>query len=183
MPHQAGLNLLAWQCAEPGFGFPARTLQFSPIGFDVSFQEVFSTLGVGGELILVRDETRRDSNALLRILELEKVERLFLPFVALEALATAAQGQWPNSLREVVTAGEQLRITAPISACFVNRLCRLHNHYGPTESHVATALRMGDDVDAWADLPSIGRPIANTRIYVLDGDGQPVPIEIGRAHV
>ncbi|MFM8277266.1 MAG: amino acid adenylation domain-containing protein, partial [Cyanobium sp.] len=184
MTHRAGLNLVAWQYVETGFDRPARTLQFSPIGFDVSFQEIFSSLAVGGTLILINDEIRRDAEALLRILKQEQIERLFLPFVALDSLAIAAQGQWPTCLRDVVTAGEQLRITAAISACFANGLCHLHNHYGPTETHVATAFKMANDVCGWENLPPIGRPISNTRIYLLDADGQPVPIGVaGEIHI
>ncbi|MFN9545795.1 MAG: non-ribosomal peptide synthetase, partial [Cyanobacteriota bacterium] len=184
MAHQAATNLIMWLCAENGFNHPARALQFSPLGFDVSFQEIFSTLCCGGALILIGNEVRRDSQRLLKVLADEKVERLFLPFIALNALAVAARGQWPTSLREVVTAGEQLRITEALTACFANGRCRLHNHYGPTETHVATAFELPAEVNSWLVLPPIGRPIANTRIYVLDGDGQPVPIGVaGELHI
>ena len=135
-------------------------------------------------MVLISDEIRRDSHELLRVLEIERVERLFLPFVALDALAVASGGRWPTRLRDVVTAGEQLRITPALSACFGNGSCRLHNHYGPTETHVATAYTLPDDLRTWPELPLIGRPIANTRIYVLDSQGQPVPVGVaGEIHI
>ena len=79
-------------------------------------------------------------------------------------------------LKEIITAGEQLQITPAISRLFA-RLpdCSLHNHYGPTECHVVTALRLPPDVQEWPALPSIGRPIANTQIYILDEQRQLVP--------
>ncbi|KKJ01854.1 AMP-binding protein, partial [Burkholderia gladioli] len=82
----------------------------------------------------------------------------------------------PPALREVIVAGEQLRITPAISAWFA-RLpgCRLHNHYGPTESHVVTALALPEAVADWPVLPSIGRPLPNTRLYVLDARLRPLP--------
>ncbi len=62
--------------------------------------------------------------------------------------------------------------------------CRLHNHYGPTESHVATALTLPDDVAAWPTLPAIGHPVANTRIYLLDEHLRPVPAGVaGEIHI
>src|SRR5213075_1135396 len=67
-----------------------RTLQFAPFAFDVSFQEAFSTWASGGTLVLVSEETRRDVPALLRLLAAERVERLFVPLVALQQLAVAA---------------------------------------------------------------------------------------------
>ncbi|HYM85927.1 MAG TPA: beta-ketoacyl synthase N-terminal-like domain-containing protein, partial [Pseudoxanthomonas sp.] len=72
--------------------------------------------------------------------------------------------------------GEQLRIEPKI-ARFFERIpgCRLRNHYGPTESHVVTALSLPEDSSTWPRLPTIGSPIANARVYVLDEQGEPVP--------
>jgi amino acid adenylation domain-containing protein len=176
MRHGALAQLIAWQTASlPG---AARTLQYTSPSFDVSFQEMASTWAAGGTLVLISDETRRDPAALLARLRDEKIERLFLPFVALQQLAEAARGAaLPESLREVVTAGEQLRIT-PAIADFFARLpgARLHNHYGPSETHVVTALTLEGDPTAWPALPVIGRPVAGARVYVVDLDGRPAAI-------
>ncbi|KZE84171.1 hypothetical protein AWB61_05585 [Chromobacterium sp. F49] len=53
MPHRALANLVAWQLQDQGDYAGRRTLQFSPLSFDVSFQEIFSTLASGGELVLI----------------------------------------------------------------------------------------------------------------------------------
>src|SRR5262249_38667246 len=52
----------------------------------------------------------------------------------------------------------------------------LHNHYGPSESHVITAHALGPDADAWAALPAIGRPISNAQIYLIDAKMRPVAV-------
>jgi non-ribosomal peptide synthetase component F len=86
------------------------------------------------------------------------------------------QGRFPKNLREVITAGEQLRITPSIARMFENLVdCRLYNQYGPTESHVVTVFELSGAPGKWPSLPPIGRPIDNAEIYLLDPDHNPVP--------
>src|SRR5205085_6446402 len=98
-----------------------------------------------------------------------EVEKVILPVVVLHQLADvfAASGD-ARSLREVMATGEQLQITAAVRRLF-ERLegGRLHNHYGPSESHVVTACVMEGPPSEWPTYPHIGKPIDNTRIYVL----------------
>lgn len=181
MTQRALCNLIAWQIAQPMANEQAKTLQFTPISFDVSFQEIFSTWCVGGTLVLITDEIRRDPFALLNLLDREAIERLFLPFVALQQLAEVAVNTklFPQQLIAVITAGEQLQITPAIRQFFSALAnCTLSNHYGPSESHVVTSFTLTTPVENWPALPPIGRPIANTQIYVLDAQLQPVPIGI-----
>jgi len=85
--------------------------------------------------------------------------------------------QYPTSLREVTTTGEQMQLTTPVIRLFAElKNCTLHNHYGPAESHVVTAFTLDDDLDSWLTYPPIGTPIANTQIYLLDRHRQPVPV-------
>ncbi|HSF42721.1 MAG TPA: amino acid adenylation domain-containing protein [Thermoanaerobaculia bacterium] len=177
MRHGPLSNLLAWQLADlPG---AARTLQLTPLSFDVSFQEIFATLGSGGALVVVPDDVRRDPDALWRFLGEHRVERIFLPFVALQQLAVAAAREGapePAGLREIVTAGEQLQITPAVAALLARTQGRLDNQYGPTEAHVVTSLRLGGPPAHWPALPPIGRPIANGEVYILDRSLRPVPL-------
>ncbi|MBR8838803.1 MAG: amino acid adenylation domain-containing protein [Stigonema ocellatum SAG 48.90 = DSM 106950] len=180
-------NLILWHLENQQISRGAKTLQFAPIGFDVSFQEIFSTWCSGGTLFLIGEELRRDAKALLGFLQLKAIERIFLPFVALQQLAeVAVSSELVNSnLREIITAGEQLQITPAISQ-WLGRLgdCTLHNHYGPSESHVVTTFTLTNSVDTWSLLPPIGRPIANTQIYILDKYLQPVPVGVpGELHI
>ena len=174
-------NLILWQLQNTTIANKAKTLQFAPISFDVSFQEIFSTLSAGGILVLIPEELRRDTSALLDFLEKQAIERLFLPFVALQQLAEVSVSRqfWVGSLREVITAGEQLQITPAIADWFRSlENCTLHNHYGPSESHVVTSFTLINPVENWPILPPIGRAIANTQIYLLDSYLQPVPIGV-----
>jgi amino acid adenylation domain-containing protein/thioester reductase-like protein len=181
MPHRPLVNLIAWQSQTSTVGFGRKTLQYTPISFDVSFQEIFATLTIGGTLVLISESMRREPTQLLQFLKQERIERLFLPYVALQQLAEIAkiEGIVPWSLREVITAGEQLRITDAIAQLF-HQLpnCTLHNHYGPSETHVVTAFTLANSSTDWSVLPPIGRPIANSQIYLLDSRLQPVPVGV-----
>lgn len=178
MPHGPLVNLISWQAGSSKLVPGARTLQFASLNFDVSFQEIFSTFCTGGALVIAPQALRDEPGRLLECLGAEKIARLFLPVVALQLLAEIAevQDQLPGSLREVITAGEQLRISPSIRRLF-ERLgtCRLHNHYGPTESHVVTAYTLSGPPQNWSALPPIGRPISNAEIRLLDPQLQPVP--------
>ncbi|HYH80907.1 MAG TPA: amino acid adenylation domain-containing protein, partial [Longimicrobium sp.] len=180
MSHAALSNLVAWHRDDAVLAGPRRTLQFASLSFDVSFQEIAVTLASGGELVLVDDELRRDTVQLVHLLARHGVERLFLPFVALQSLAEAVQETRISlSLREVVTAGEQLVSTPQLSALMGGAAGpRLINHYGPTETHVATAHGLSADPAGWSPLPPIGRPVASTRVYVLDGALRPLPVGV-----
>ena len=161
MGHRPICNLIAWQLQDSRLPPGSKTVQFASLNFDVSFQEIFSTWCSGGTLLLISDDLRRDPSALLQLISEESAERLFLPFVALEGLVEAAdEAHWvPISLREVITAGEQLRVTPAMVRVFAKLDgCPLHNHYGPTESHVVTAFALTGPPEHWPELPPIGRP-------------------------
>ncbi|RMI35640.1 amino acid adenylation domain-containing protein [Nocardia stercoris] len=183
MPHRALANLITWQLSEPGgwladAGRAPATTQFAPLSFDVSFQEIYSTLCGGGRLILLTEEQRRDLPALAGVLTSTGAERIFLPYVALQQLAEAAVrlGTAPAALRVIVSSGEQLRVTDEIRAlCAAGTDVILENQYGPTETHVATRYSMTGDPAAFPVLPPIGTAIANVEILVLDEQLRPVP--------
>ncbi|MET9950594.1 amino acid adenylation domain-containing protein [Streptomyces sp. NPDC006339] len=178
MPHRSLANLVAWQNSVPSGVVGGTTAQYAPMSFDVSFQEIFSTLCGGGTLYVLAEDERRDMPALLRLLDREGVERLYLPYVALQQLAEAAAALdlAPRGLKALLSSGEQLRVTDEI-----RRLCAalpgiiLENQYGPTESHVVTAYTMQGDPDRFPALPPIGRPVDRSRVHVLDARMRPVP--------
>jgi len=178
MPHGALVNLIGWQLGGPRPERGLRTLQFTSLGFDPSFEEMLSTWGSGGTLVMITEEERRDPNVLLDFLIERRIGRVFQPFVALQQLAEAAAARavFPAGLHDLVTAGEQLQITPAVAELF-RRVpgCRLFNQYGPTETHVTTAALLSGDPGTWPSLPAIGRPIANHRVYLLDSHGEPAP--------
>jgi amino acid adenylation domain-containing protein len=180
MPHTALVNLLQWQMARSA---PApRTLQLASLSFDVSFQEMFSTWGAGGTLVLIEEEDRRDLFRLWSVLTERRIERLFLPFVALQYLAEISARDETAELpvlREIVTAGEQLKTTPQIRQLLARLSgCVFDNEYGPTEAHAVSVYRMPDKQEAWSELPPIGQPIANTQLYILDAQMRPGPLGV-----
>ncbi|MBB5637386.1 amino acid adenylation domain-containing protein [Pedobacter cryoconitis] len=178
MTQVAMVNLILWQQKNSAAGPGSKTLQFAPITFDVSFQEIFCTLTTGATLVLINDDLRLDPINLLNFINETNTDRIFLPFVALQFLAEAAAGnkQFPKSLKEVMTAGEQLKITPQIKDFFEGLdNCVLYNQYGPTECHVVTELKLAGEPGNWPLLPNIGQPISNTVIYILDQDRNPLP--------
>ena len=170
--------LIRWQLQGPGFAAGRRVLQFASFSFDVSFQETLSTLASGGALVLLSERRRRDAEAWSRLAERARVERLFLPVVALEQLAEVStrRSRPLPALKEVIVAGEQLRVT-PAVRSFFERLDRatLANHYGPSETHVVSALVLGGSPGRWPARPAIGRPIAGARLCLRDRRLRPVP--------
>jgi amino acid adenylation domain-containing protein len=175
--HECVVNMVRWQCGDSVCGPGSATAQFSPISFDLAFQEILCTLAAGGTLVCLEDSDRTDAVKLWEIIRDEKIARLFLPYAALEALALfGRQAVAPADLREVISAGEQLKCTRQIRALF-SRLpgCRLVNQYGPTETHVATCYHLDANPESWPVVPPIGHAISGTRLAVLDDDRRPVP--------
>jgi len=171
MPHQALSNLIDWQLKNTSVHKEGRTLQFAPISFDVHFQEIFCTWADAGCIYLITDELRLNTLQLLNYLEEQKINRLFLPFIALQNLAEIAVNNKNDlsSLKEIITAGEQLQVT-PALINFFERLnnCKLFNHYGPTEAHVVSSYEMEGAPKNWPKLPSIGKAIQGVELYILD---------------
>ncbi|MCP4089810.1 MAG: amino acid adenylation domain-containing protein [Gammaproteobacteria bacterium] len=177
----AGLsNLLHWQLQHDHLAEPAKTLQFASFSFDVHFQEFFGTWSNGGTTVMVDEELRQDLPRLAGFIAEQNIERLFLPYAALQPIAeTLVANNTTSALKDIVVAGEQLQVSPEVRTLF-SKLSNaaLHNQYGPSETHVVTALTLTGDENNWPALPSIGYPVANTRCYVLDAAGEPCPIGI-----
>lgn len=79
MPHRPLVNLLDWHQRHPRLREPARTLQFAPITFDVSFQDLVATWCTGGTVVVVSDALRRDPVALVQFLETMEIKHSICP--------------------------------------------------------------------------------------------------------
>jgi len=179
MPHRALVNLAHWHRTTGSRS--GRVLQFASLTFDVSFQEIFSTLAVGGTLVLLPDATRIDIAELGKFIQQNQIERFHLPVVVLQKLAEQfCEAPGPLScVREFMVGGEQLQITPPIIRLFEQfSECTLYNHYGPSETHVITSFPLRPQAATWPALPPLGRPLANTQVYVLDRHLQPAPVGV-----
>ncbi len=179
MPHRALVNLVGWHETMPMTS--ARTMQFASLNFDISFEEIFSTLATGACLFLVKDSVRVDIPALGRFIDENRIERFHLPVLVLQKLAEEYfnKSQTLLSLRELMVGGEQLQITDAVVKLFARlKDCTLYNHYGPSETHVVTSFTLPRDPETWPVFPLLGRPIANTEMYLLDSYLHSVPVGV-----
>jgi acyl-coenzyme A synthetase/AMP-(fatty) acid ligase/acyl carrier protein len=149
-----------------------RATQIAGPGFDAAVWEVWPYLSAGASILIPDEETSASPKELRDWLASNAITLSFLPTSLAESVLCL---EWPRdvALRVLLTGGDKLRCYPPPGLPFV-----LVNNYGPTESTVVAASGMVSP-DAHADTPpSIGRPIANTQVYVLDAHLQPVPIGV-----
>jgi amino acid adenylation domain-containing protein len=179
LSHRALSNLIEWHHETLSAG--RRMLQFASLGFDASYHELFATWRGGGSLWLVPEELRRDTVGLIRFLRERAIEKAIFPVVVLGRLAeeVTSSGGSALDLTEIITTGEQLRVGNPVRELFQRlRGVSLHNHYGPSETHVVTSHELSGTPELWRSHPSIGRPIANTQAHVVDERLDPVPVGV-----
>ncbi|MGW3210545.1 non-ribosomal peptide synthetase, partial [Streptomyces sp. NPDC001135] len=171
-------NLIAWHMTSIGGEPGASVAQFTAISFDVSAQEILETLGSGKRLVVPDADVRRDATRFVHWLEEHRIQELYAPTVMVEAVCQAAleQDRTLPDLRHIGQGGEALRLTPAVRDFVTARPGRrLHNHYGPSETHLVTAHTVPEDVARWGATAPIGGPIWNTQAYVLDDGLTPVP--------
>jgi tyrocidine synthetase-3 len=157
----------------------SRILQFHTIGFDASFHEIFCPLLKGGRLYLIDKDTRSIIPEMLKLVQKNLITTLFLPMSLLKIIFNDAKDEYfhqiSRSIRHIQTAGEQVVVGESFRKYLQTRQVYLHNHYGPSETHVVTALTIkpGEQIP---EYPTIGEPILNTSIYILDEHQQLMPI-------
>ncbi|MYX14337.1 amino acid adenylation domain-containing protein [Streptomyces sp. SID8374] len=172
MTREALANLMAWHLDELPGGPGRVTVQFTSVSFDISVQEMLAALLSGAALAIVPEDVRRSPQDLAPWLQEHGVTDLFAPNVVIELVCRAAleQGLTLPALAQVAQAGEALVLSDAVREFFRLRPGRrLHNHYGPTETHAVTSWAAPADVASWpAAAPPVGLPVWNTSLYVLD---------------
>jgi amino acid adenylation domain-containing protein/thioester reductase-like protein len=163
---QANLaHFTAWYADYVQLTEQSRVLQFSSLSFDSSLIDIFPTLLQGAELIVPNDDQRRDPLQLVELIRHQQLSHAFLP----PALLSILPLDQLQVLNHVMTGGD---VCEP---CVIEQLTRqgnLYNLYGPTEATVlitARQLRVDDS------NRTLGAPIANSQVLILDEDFQPVP--------
>ncbi|MDQ7903569.1 amino acid adenylation domain-containing protein [Phytohabitans sp. ZYX-F-186] len=174
--HRAIDNRLAWMQEHFRLRPGERVLHKTPISFDVSIWELYWPLRVGGCVVIARPGGHRDPGYLARLIADERISTVhFVPSMLRAFCADPASVRVAErgALTRLVCSGEAL--TADLARTAATRLgVAPTNLYGPTEAAV--------DVTYWDCAPDrdgetvpIGRPVWNTRAYVLDDRGRPVP--------
>ena len=171
--HAGILNRLLWMQDAYQLSPDDAVLQKTPFSFDVSVWEFFWPLMFGARLVVARPEGHKDSDYLVKtIIEQNITTMHFVPSM-LQIFLMARGVENCTSLRQVICSGEALPLELQ-NRFFARLNARLHNLYGPTEAAV--------DVTFWEcrkdtrlHTVPIGRPVANTRMYILDRSMQPVP--------
>jgi amino acid adenylation domain-containing protein len=170
--HDSLLNLVHWHNQSYGIGPGDRGTHLAGVGFDASVWEIWPYLAAGASLHLPSSETLLMPDALWAWLSSERITVTFLPTPLAEAalLRPLPAGL---QLRTLLTGGDRLGkgIDGKLPFAFIN-------HYGPTENTVVTT---AGEVRRTADVagpPSIGRPILNVSVYVLDERLHLVPVGV-----
>jgi amino acid adenylation domain-containing protein len=169
IPHKGLSNLVAWHGTAYNVTESDRASLLATPAFDASTWEIWPYLAAGASLHIPATDIRDTPHELLRWFNSEGITLSFVPTPLAELLLRES---WPaqTTLRALLTGGDVLH-RGPDR----HLPCRLFNHYGPTENTVVTTWA---EVSSWKEEdppPTIGRPIANVQIYILDSHFQPVP--------
>ncbi|SEC91104.1 non-ribosomal peptide synthase domain TIGR01720/amino acid adenylation domain-containing protein [Streptomyces sp. 3213] len=172
VPHEGIVNRLLWMQDAYELTAADRVLQKTPSSFDVSVWEFFWPLITGAALVVARPEGHRDPAYLARLIREQGVTTAhFVPSMLQLFLEEPAAADC-TGLRRVMCSGEALPVALTRRFHDILTTTELHNLYGPTEASVdVTAVEIGPD----AQSVPIGRPVWNTRTYVLDAGLRPVP--------
>lgn len=166
--HRGLINLSIWHQREYRVGTVDRATQIAGLAFDASVWELWPYLISGASIHIPDEDIRASAPKLLEWLIREQITLSFLPTPLAEALLELnLPSEMP--LRTLLTGGDRLRRAPSKPLPF-----KLVNHYGPTENTVVATF--GEVLPGSACAPHIGKPVSNTRIYLLDADLRPVPL-------
>ncbi|HEV2888704.1 MAG TPA: amino acid adenylation domain-containing protein, partial [Jatrophihabitans sp.] len=175
--HAAITNLLDHWLARLGPVPGAAAALWSSIGFDVSVQEILLPLTTGGTLHLVPEQLRADPEALMDWLREHRIAQAYLPPAFVHWIDEAPAERLAGlALRQLLVGVEPLPELALHRMREVLPGLRILNGYGPTETSVYSSAYL--EPQPLARQCPIGRPLANTRIYLLDERLQPVPLGV-----
>ncbi|HEY0601395.1 MAG TPA: amino acid adenylation domain-containing protein [Herpetosiphonaceae bacterium] len=174
--HRSIVNRLLWMQETYRLDASDHVLQKTPYSFDVSVWEFFWPLLTGARLVIARPEGHKDPAYLVQLIAQQQITTLHFvpsmlgPFLDVQALVFC------QSLRRVMCSGEALPL-AFAQRFFARVDAELHNLYGPTEAAVDVTFWPCERSSSRSSVP-IGRPVANTQIYLLDQHLREVPIGV-----
>lgn len=178
--HRSLVNLCRAMTTTYGITDADRILQFASLSFDMSVEEIFPYLAAGAGIV-IREDADIEAEKFYRVVVANGVSILNLPpqfFGVIEALEPEQQQRVFGQLRLIAFGGEALPDTT--LRAVQERGVRIFNAYGPTEYTVNAAIA---ELGA-GRRPSIGKPIANTRLYVLGKHLELLPVGVaGELHI
>lgn len=181
--HRGISNRLLWMQDAYQLTADDRVLQKTPFTFDVSVWEFFWPLMTGARLVVARPGLQGDSGYLIKTIREYKITTLHFVPPMLGAFLTDGNAAGCVSLKRVICSGEALPFETQRQFFSALPDCELHNLYGPTEASVDVTFWKCERDSAGPAVP-IGRPVANTQIYILDKAMRPVPAGIaGELHI
>jgi amino acid adenylation domain-containing protein len=169
--HASLLNLVSWHRRAFGISAEDRAPFMAAVGFDAAVWEVWPYLTAGASVHLLSDRAIYTIPKSLRDwLVQQRITTAFVPTPLAEQMIHL---EWPREtvLRTLLTGADTLHEYPSQNLPF-----QLVNNYGPTECTVVATSGVVESADGPGVLPSIGKPIDNTEIYILDEDLDPVPI-------
>lgn len=176
--HLTLYNLMQWEINRAGLLHGQKHLQFSSFAFDSSLNDTFFALSTGGEVHVLSHETRSDLLLLRDYIIEKKIGAVSMPFAALNALFSEIHldNFKDHSIRDIISTGEQLYVTGGLRKFLEeNPSVSIFNLYGPSETHVVTGVHYSFSRQEIPIKATLGKPIDNTKIYILDGNFQLVP--------
>lgn len=161
--HRSLVNLATWHVREFAMTERDRTTKYAGLGFDASVWEIFPSLIVGATIYVIPESMRHDIARLNRYMEENGITLSFLPTPVAEPFMRLEN----RSLKTLLVGGDRLQQVE-------RRPYTIVNNYGPSENTVVTT----SGVVKPGELLTIGKPIANHRVYVINRDGQLQPIGV-----
>ncbi|WP_103071077.1 non-ribosomal peptide synthetase [Aquimarina sediminis] len=179
--HKMLSNLTQWNIHDACISLGSRHLQYTSFSFDVSIQDCWFVLSSGGTLYVTPESMKIDFFKLSQYIVKNKIEVLSFPFSALSNFFKYVDKEFykKHRLKHIISSGEQLTIDSALERFLLNSSeVKLHNHYGPSETHVVTSYTLSIEENNVLQYVPIGKPIANTVIHILDSNLQPVPQKV-----
>ena len=174
--HRGIVNRLLWMQDEYSLTESDRVLQKTPFSFDVSVWEFFWPLQAGAQLVMAKPGGHRDSTYLVDTIKRYGITTLHFVPSMLQMFLEESEVESCTCIRRVICSGETL--SYELQKRFFGCLeAELHNLYGPTEAAVDVTYWACRQDSEWPIVP-IGRPVANTKIYILDRCMRPVPVGV-----
>ena len=166
--HGAVVNLIFAQTKVFGICNGERILQWSSINFDASVEQIFLALTTGAQLVLFPNTIVSNPTRVKQLIDSQQITHFHsVPSFLAQVLSTVA-----SSLKRVISGGD----VCPVGTAKAwMKQCRFYNTYGPTETTVTAIGHLLTFVGSSLNIP-IGKPISNTRAYIIGLQQQPVPL-------